>query len=149
MLNEPMLYLSAYLKTHQQEYYDRLTQVRVSGKFESWLSFFLEGIISVSKQAIQTTRELQKLERNDMDRLLESGAGARSVRMLRVLMRQPVKRVKDVEKELSINYQTANRLIAELENLGILRQSSKGRRNRKFIYQDYINIISEGTELRT
>ena len=28
ILDEPMLYLSAYLKAHQQEYYDRLTQVQ-------------------------------------------------------------------------------------------------------------------------
>jgi len=147
VLNEPMLYLSAYLKTHQQEYYDRLTQVRVDGNYEAWLSFFLEGIISVSNQAVQTTRRLQQLERDDTDRLLSSNAGARSIQLLRLLMRQPVIRVKDVEKELSINYSIANRLIAEFEKIGIISQSNEGRRNRKFIYRDYIVIISEGTEL--
>jgi len=147
VLNEPMLYLSAYLKTHQQEYYDRLTQVRVDGNYEAWLSFFLEGIISVSNQAVQTTRRLQQLERDDIDRLLSSNAGAKSIQLLRLLMRQPVIRVKDVEKELSINYSIANRLIAEFEKIGIISQSNEGRRNRKFIYRDYIVIISEGTEL--
>ena len=38
-----MLYLSAYLKAHQQEYYDRLQQVRKNGNYEAWLRFFLEG----------------------------------------------------------------------------------------------------------
>ena len=148
-LNQPMLYLSAYLKTHQQEYYDRLTQVRTDGNYEAWLKFFLEGIISVSSQAIQTTRRLQQLERDDTDRLLASNAGARSIQLLRLLMRQPVIRVKDVEKKLSINYSIANRLIAEFESIGIISQSNEGRRNRKFIYKDYIVIISEGTELHT
>jgi hypothetical protein len=33
------------------------------------------------------------------------------------------------------------------EELGILRQISKGRRNRRFMYQEYVTILSEGTEL--
>lgn len=43
VLDEPMLYLSAYLKAHQQEYYDRLTQVGTSGNYEAWIRFFLDG----------------------------------------------------------------------------------------------------------
>lgn len=146
-LKEPMLYLSAYLKTHQQEYYDRLTQVRADGNYEAWLRFFLEGIISVSEQAVKTTRRLQQLESDDTERLLNTTTSTRSIKLLRLLMRQPVLRVSDVEKELSINYPIANRLISEFETLGIIKQFSKGRRNRKFVYDAYISILSEGTEL--
>ena len=32
---------------HQQEYYDRLQQVRKNGNYEAWLCFFLEGIVSL------------------------------------------------------------------------------------------------------
>lgn len=148
MLNEPMLYLSAYLKTHQQEYYDRLTQVRTDGNYEAWIKFFLEGIISVVEQAIQTTRRLQQLERDNTDRLMSSNTGIKAIQLLRLLMRQPVIKVKDVERELSFNYSIANRLISEFEDLNIIRQISEGRRNRKFIYREYIDIIAEGTELR-
>ena len=41
----------------------------------------------------------------------------------------------------------ANSLIAACEDLGILRQIGTGKRNRKFIYHDYVGILSEGTEL--
>lgn len=47
ILQEPMPHLSAYLKAHQQEYYDRLQQVRTNGNYEAWLCFFLEGIVSL------------------------------------------------------------------------------------------------------
>lgn len=147
VLDEPMLYLSAYLKAHQQEYYDRLTQVRVDGNFEAWVRFFLEGVVTVSEQVINTTRRLQRLEREDTDRLIQSPAGLNGLLLMRLLMRQPVVRVKDVQNSLNISYNNANALIAKAEKLGILEQTSSVRRNRKFLYQKYVAILAEGTEL--
>ena len=146
VLDEPMLYLSAYLKTHQQEYYDRLQQVRTSGHFEAWVQFFLEGVVTVSEQVVNTTKSIQRLERLDTDRILESNSGHSGVLLLRYLMEQPVVRVKDVEEQLKISYSKANNLIAEMETLGIMKQITDGRRNRKFIYREYVDILSEGTE---
>jgi Fic family protein len=147
VLDEPMLYLSAYLKTHQQEYYDRLTQVRVDGNFEAWVRFFLEGVVTVSEQVINTTRRLQHLEREDTDRLIQSPAGLNGLLLMRLLMRQPVVRVKDVQRALSISYNNANAVIARAGELGILEQTSSVRRNRKFMYREYVAILAEGTEL--
>jgi cell filamentation protein, protein adenylyltransferase len=145
VMDEPMLYLSAYLKTHQQEYYDRLQQVRTSGHFEAWVHFFLEGVVTVSDQVVKTTKAIQRLERTDTDRILESSSGHSGVLLLRYLMEQPVVRVKDVEEQLKISYSKANNLLSEMETLGIMKQITAGRRNRKFIYREYVDILSEGT----
>ena len=146
VLNEPMLYLSAYLKAHQQEYYDRLQQVRTDGNFEAWVKFFLEGIVIVSDQVVKTTKTIQQLERRDIDRVLESNAGHTGVLLLRHLMKQPVVRVNDIEKVLKISYSKANTLVADMEKFGVLKQITAGRRNRKFIYNEYVQTLSEGTE---
>ena len=145
VMDEPMLYLSAYLKTHQQEYYDRLQQVRTSGNFEAWVHFFLEGVVTVSDQVVKTTKAIQRLERIDTDRILEGKSGHSGVLLLRYLMEQPVVRVKDVEEKLKISYSKANNLLSEMETLGIMKQITEGRRNRKFIYREYVDILSEGT----
>lgn len=147
ILDEPMLYLSAYLKAHQQEYYDRLTQVRTDGNHEAWLRFFLEGIRDVSRMVLETTKRIQALERSDIDRLVAAGEGSHGISLLRGLMRQPVVMVQDVANIAGVSYNKANALIAACEELGILRQISKGRRNRRFVYEEYVNILSEGTEL--
>jgi len=147
VLNEPMLYLSAYLKAHQQEYYDRLMQVRTSGNYEAWVRFFLEGVRAVSDQVVSTTRRIQQLERRDVDRILESSAGHSGVLLQRLLMQHPVVQVRDVEKELGVSYNKANGLITQFKALGILVQMTGGRRNRRFLYKDYVDILSEGTEM--
>ncbi|MCC5796651.1 MAG: Fic family protein [Methylophaga sp.] len=147
VLEEPMLYLSAYLKTHQQEYYDRLMQVRNSGNYEAWIKFFLEGVITVSGQVVSTTKRLQQLERENMDRLIAANAGQEGIQLLRYLMRQPVVMVKDISKALDVSYGKANKLIAVFESVELLQQINQGRRNRKFAYKAYIDILAEGTEL--
>lgn len=149
VLDEPMLYLSAYLKTHQQEYYDRLMQVRNSGNFEAWVAFFLEGVVTVSEQVVSTTKRLQQLEQNDIDRLITANAGQEGFRLLRHLMQQPVVMVKDVQRILDVSYGKANTLIATFAEAGLLEQISRGRRNRRFAYKRYIDILAEGTEMPT
>ena len=43
-LREPILYLSLYLKTHRETYYELLTEVRSKGDWETWLEFFLTAV---------------------------------------------------------------------------------------------------------
>jgi len=46
-----------------------------------------------------------------------------------------------------VSYNKANGLIAQFEELGVLVQTTEGRRNRRFVYREYVNILSEGTEM--
>ena len=96
---------------------------------------------------LQTNKRIQILEREDSDRLVAHGEGSHGLVLLRGLMRQPVVMAKDVARIVGVSYTKANSLISVCENLGILRQLNKGKRNRKFIYSGYVGILSEGTEL--
>ena len=147
ILDEPMLYLSAYLKAHQQEYYDRLMQVRNGGNFEAWVRFFLEGVVTVSDMVVKTTKRIQELEREDTEQLMRTGVGHAGLLLMRFMQQQPVFRVKDVQKAVRVSYTKANSIVAYAERVGVLKKISKGNRNRKYAYQAYIDILSEGTEI--
>jgi Fic family protein len=60
-LIQPTLYLSLYLKTHRQRYYDLLQIVREKGDWEAWVAFFLEGVASTSWQGFVTAQKLLAL----------------------------------------------------------------------------------------
>ena len=98
---------------------------------------------------LETTKRIQALEREDSDRLVANGEGAHGITLLRGLMKQPVVMAKDVAKIVGVSYTKANSLISVCEELKILRQISHGKRNRKFIYDSYVAILSEGTEMLT
>ncbi|MBE9503419.1 MAG: Fic family protein [Proteobacteria bacterium] len=149
VLDEPLLYLSSFLKTHKQEYYDRLMQVRNDGNYEAWIQFFLEGIVEISKQVLNATRHIQKLEYSDTDRLIKAGVGNEGLLLLRVLMRQPRINVRSIQEMLDISYSKANNLVTTAERLDILHQISGGKRNRQYLYKNYYDILSEGTDYST
>jgi Fic family protein len=75
-LREPVLYLSLYLKTHRQQYYDLLQAVRERGDWETWLAFFLDGVTETATQAVHAARSLITLFDNDRRRITELGRAA-------------------------------------------------------------------------
>ena len=45
ILPSPLLYLSAYFERTREEYYDQLFRVSATGDWESWLHYFLTGVL--------------------------------------------------------------------------------------------------------
>lgn len=61
ILSTPALYISYYLKMNRIEYYDRMTQVRRTGDYEQWISFFLQAFADSAEDAIHTIDRLTAL----------------------------------------------------------------------------------------
>lgn len=55
---------------------------------------------------------------------------------------RPIVTVQAVEKMLGVNYQYANRLVRSLEEIGLLRKVTGGRRNRRFGYGAYLDLLT-------
>ena len=66
LIDRPVLYLSLYLKQNRTTYYELLQEVRIHGTWETWLEFFLEGVITSSKQAVSTATEINQLFSDDI-----------------------------------------------------------------------------------
>jgi Fic family protein len=73
VLSRPLLYLSHYLKQHRQEYYDRLQAVRLEGRWEEWLLFFLKGVAEVAIEAQATAGKILALRERHRNQLAAEG----------------------------------------------------------------------------
>jgi Fic family protein len=73
LLDAPILYLSLYLKQNRKIYYDLLQQVRLDGKWEVWLEFFLEGVEKSAKDAIHTAKKINELFLSDLAKVEKLG----------------------------------------------------------------------------
>ncbi|NET62518.1 MAG: Fic family protein [Symploca sp. SIO2E6] len=146
-LSESWLYLSLYFKTHRQLYYDLLQQVRLKGDWEAWLSFFLEGVMVVSEQASSTARRLLNLFAEDNSKIEQIGRAAGSVLRLHNLMRQkPLFSINYATEALAMSKPTITSALRHLESLGIVQEVTGKRRDRLFVYREYLNILNEGLE---
>jgi Fic family protein len=88
-----------------------------------------------------------ELQQNDRERILKAKIlSPLAVVLLDKLFLSPTVMVKDVQRLLETSYPRANELVSQFEKMGILREITGGRRNRRFIYAPYVEIIAEGTQ---
>lgn len=147
VLHGPLLYLSLYFKTHRAEYYDHLQRVRQRGDWEGWLRFFLQGVYETARQAVDTARAVLDLFERDSERIRGLGRIAGSCLQLhRRLQQQAIVNIPDSSKALDINRTTISNCIRRLQELEIVREITGQRRNRLFVYDRYVQILSQGTE---
>jgi Fic family protein len=128
LLSEPLLYLSGYLKQHQGEYYRRLLTIRTEGDWESWVSFFLEGVVTAAGDA----------ERN----IIEVASLVASYRLFELLPMMPRFTIERVRQQLDTSFPTATAAIKVLEDLGIVTEMTGLKKNRSYSYQAYIELLS-------
>lgn len=148
VLQQPVLYLSHFFKRHRQEYYDHLQAVRDEGAWEAWLAFFLKGIAEVSKEAAETARRIILLREQHRTIVTEhvGRAAANAHKVLEMLFAHPIITVSQVREWTGTSYPAANQLVARLVELGILRELTGQKRNRRFEYHGYINLFGERPE---
>jgi len=148
ILTEPTLYLSLYFKTHRRRYYDLLQQVRESGDWETWIEFFLEGIVETSKQATSAAKEILSLFEDDRRRIEGLGRPAASaLRVHQLLQQRPlIVSIPKAAEELGLSPPTVAKSLRHLEQLNILRETTGKSRGRSYIYSNYLSILDRGTE---
>ena len=148
ILQEPLLYLSLYLKRNREAYYDLLQEVRLTGDWEKWLEFFFEGVRETAEAAIATQRKLTDLFDKDSDAIIERGRRVGSaLRVHQALMAQPIMSLAEVHEQTQMAFSTVSANMAMLVELGIAKEITGRGRNRLFAYGDYLDILSEGTEI--
>jgi Fic family protein len=144
VLLKPVLYLSHYLKQNRGEYYDLLQNTRDAGDWESWIKFFVKGVDEVSRQATDTAREIVGLREKHRSSIVENfgQVAGNGLRVLEHLYSQPIISVKGIENLTGVTFAAANSLMGRFERVGILNEITGHARNRRYEYNDYVNLFA-------
>jgi len=143
ILHRPLLYLSAFLKGHRAEYYDRLTAVREQGDWEGWLRFFLRGVAETAEEAATTARSIVHMRETHRMLVQERNLGLNGLRLLDLLFHYPVVNVRLVEDRLGVAFVTASKLVKQFEALDFVVEVTGGKRSRRFHYVPYLRLFAE------
>ena len=145
ILEQPVLFLSSYFKKHQQLYYDKL-QAYHQNKPVEWLHFFLDGVIEIAQQSIDTSKEITQLRETDMRKIQALGKreAVSGVLLLKELFRNPIVSGASVVKTLSFSRAGANKIIERFVDLGILQALDENvQYGKTYSYKNYINIFND------
>jgi Fic family protein len=143
-LPSPAFYISLYFKRYRDSYYDALQAIRVEGDWEGWVKFFLRAVADVADNVFSTTKRLRALTANDMRRVMESARKSPVTQNVflfasrQVMLTSPAARLAVESSSPSVN-----NAIRRLESMGILEEVTGKRRNRVYVYSDYLDILNE------
>ncbi|MEQ8821484.1 MAG: Fic family protein [Sumerlaeia bacterium] len=143
VLQRPVLYLSHFFKRNRQEYYDRLMAIRQKGDWEGWIDYFLRGVIEVGTEAVGKTQEIISLRTHHLE-LVNSQLPSHlyATRVLDHLFTHPITTIRTLQAAIGCAYVTANKLVKDLESLGLLTEINNQKRNRVYSYAPYLNLFS-------
>jgi len=145
VLAKPTLYLSDYFEKHRTIYYDNLNRVREKNDLVQWIKFFLVAVIETSKIGIETFLGILKLkEMIDSEKIVKLGKKIpKAKQLINMLYANPLVSSNDVTSFLAVTPATANSLIQDFINLGILVEITGGQRYRLFSFVEYLKLFTK------
>ncbi|MBI2514675.1 Fic family protein [Candidatus Wolfebacteria bacterium] len=143
LLERPVLFLSSYFKKHQKVYYQKLNDYH-NGKTESWINFFLDGVIETAGESIEISRKIRKLRDDDMAKIqaLAKRESESGILVLSHLFGIPIVNTHKVMDWTKFTRAGAQGVIDRFIKLGILEtKEEKGAYDRTYIYRNYVDIF--------
>lgn len=145
-LPAPLLYLSAYLETHRDDYYAALQAIRESGDPNPWLEIFLSAVATQAGDAVTRT-----------DRILDIREGYREIAgrtnspnalgMVELICSNPIVTTKAAEGHLGVSRPTALRLLDWMKKQGILQETQAGARGqRRYVARAMMDALAGGSD---
>jgi Fic family protein len=155
-LSNAWLYMSLHFKRHRRTYYERLQRVRTHGEWEAWLSFYLDGVLTVSGQATQTISELLKLFEKDRQAvsshrggsIYQQAAAQSNLLVFEHLRAKMMLTIPETASACGLSKPTVARALKDLIALGIVSELTGAKRNRVFLYDRYLQILNADVDLQ-
>lgn len=100
-----------------------------------------------ANQGVQTSKNILDLFQEDQQRIETLGrAAGTTLQIFKLLQSVPLINVAQVSQAIQISVPTINAAFDRLQELGIVREITDRQRDKLYSYENYINLLSEGTE---
>lgn len=144
VLKQPILYLSAYFERNRSLYYEYLMRARTENDINSWLKFFLKGVIETSNNGVKTFDNILSIQQTLDERLSPLGSSAHDGKLvLNEMFEKPVRSAKEIRKIIRKSDASTYKLIERMEQVGVLKEITGGQRNKRYAFQEYLSLFDK------
>lgn len=145
IIDKPILYLSDFFEKHKGLYYDKLMAVRRNNDLAQWIKFFLEAVSQTCGVASRSLQQIMQLRRDcEGDRIIHLGKKAPNAKkLLDYLFTQPVITAQNVFEALGVSSVSSYKILDDFLRVGILKEATGFKRNRFFMFQEYLDIFHQ------
>ena len=145
ILKRPILYLSDFFERNRALYYDNLTRVRTHNNISQWLKFFLTGVIETAKKGVSTFDAILQLQHTIDAKIKELGSNKYkdTNKLVAFMYQNPVVDAQKISSVIGKSHKTTYNLIAELEKIGVLKETTGASRGKIYVFKDYIDLFKK------
>jgi Fic family protein len=140
VLDQPLLYLSAFFERHRREYYRRLVDVTMKGAWLEWIDFFLQGVTEQANDAVRRTRELLDLSESYRRKIAPARNAGVLSSLIDGLFASPATTIPSVAANFNMSYPAAKKNVQKLVALHILKPRRAGR-GSVYVAEDLLKIV--------
>jgi Fic family protein len=148
ILHRPMFYLSEFLETHRDAYYDKLLLITDSNDWQGWIEFFMTALIQQANANTEKARKIKQLYDRLKDAFREATHSQYATAALDTFFAKPIITASDFFGRSHIpTYATANTILRTLHKAGYISQLKEGAGRSPAVYNlpELLNIAEGRT----
>lgn len=141
LISYPLLYISEFFEKNRKDYYDLLRRVSEEEDWENWIRFFLTALTDQSLKTQVTVLEIIALHNNLKNKIAAINS-AYAINLLDVIFTTPIISFASIKNRLKTkSYQTIYNLLTKFVKIGVLKEVSKRKRNRIYVFKKLLDIL--------
>ena len=146
LLPQPLLYLSAYIADHKQDYYQLLRGVTERDDWKNWILFMTTAVSETAQLTTQKIRNILRLKKDMEPRIMKAlTTFNKSSELFDLMFTMPYLKIEILVKKQVAHRQTASVYLKKLEKAGVLKSKKLGR-HTYFMNHRLMNILTERSE---
>ena len=142
-LSRPMFYMSEYLETHRDEYYDRLLGITNHRDWHGWLTFFLQGMIEQADANLAKVKSIRDLYEETKRSVADLTHSQYAMAVVDAFFTRPIISGTTFAQAAGFNNRvTANNMLRQLEGKRLITKirGGSGRTPAIYAFPRLINI---------
>ena len=149
LLSQPMFYISEYLESNREEYYDSLNAISSRRDWNNWIAFFFKAVSAQAKKNSQRVQAIMKLYDEMKSRIHELTRSQYALHTVDWLFSQPVFQNVKFINEAKVPRPTAQRIMKILKDNKILYElrPAQGRQSSILAFPQLIAIVQTPSRL--
>lgn len=125
VIREPLLVVSPWFEQRRERYQDALLDLSCDGNWDTWITFFAEGVAASATESQQKVERLVALQADLRSRVQAARKRGAAERLAADLVGHPYVTAPFVARQYDLSGQGATNAIRTLVELGILRRSAR------------------------
>ena len=145
LFRSPSLYISRYLESHRDQYYESLSRISGDGDWLGWIRFFLNALVNQAENNLNLVRQIIELYERTKHKITELLHTDQGIHILDMLFDTPVFRATELHKRLGIQRQRAALYLRALKEADLIQEirPASGRRAALFSFEDLWRITDQ------